>query len=51
MEQVPPDEAETTETQSKWKRLSDLALSQSKFDLAESAGKRSVIVFTRTELL
>jgi len=37
MGNIPADESETTESQAKWKRLSDLALSQSKLELAESA--------------
>ena len=44
---VPPDEAETTETQSKWKRLADLALAQSNFELAESAGENQECIMAR----
>ena len=39
MQDVAPEDAETTDTQSKWKRLSDLALKQSKFEICEAASK------------
>jgi coatomer subunit beta' len=38
---VDEEEKDSTDTQAKWKKLSDLALKQGNFDLAESAAKAS----------
>eukprot|EP00520_Triparma_pacifica_P000280 CAMPEP_0118664034 /NCGR_PEP_ID=MMETSP0785-20121206/17778_1 /TAXON_ID=91992 /ORGANISM="Bolidomonas pacifica, Strain CCMP 1866" /LENGTH=1017 /DNA_ID=CAMNT_0006557875 /DNA_START=18 /DNA_END=3071 /DNA_ORIENTATION=- len=41
MSEVDAEEAESTDTQAKWKKLSDLALNKGMFDLAESAAESS----------
>ena len=41
MKEVDEEEMDSTDTQAKWKKLSDLALKQGNFELAESAAKAS----------